>query len=139
MKKIIIPLFCLFLFSAAVPATAQTTTTSAAKIDGAQFKFKDGDTYDFGEIPSGPDVTHDFLFTNVGNQPLTIVDAKPSCSCTTPEWPKDAIAPGATGTLKVGYHTTKSGPFYKEVYIQSNAYIPTGERRYTIYIKGVVK
>jgi hypothetical protein len=124
------------------PASAQNekpATATQQKAEGAQFNFKDGDTFDFGEITQGPDAIHEFSFTNTGNQPLTIIDAKPSCSCTTPEWPKDAIAPGANGIIKVGYHTTKPGPFVKEIYIQSNAVIPSGERRYTIFIKGVVK
>ena len=139
-----ISILALFILVAASGKTiAQNEKTAAAstaqKVDGPQFKFKDGDTYDFGEIAKGPDAMHEFSFTNTGNQPLTIVDAKPSCSCTTPEWPKEAIAPGATGVIKVGYHTTKPGPFFKEVYIQSNAVLPTDEKRYTIYIKGVVK
>ncbi len=140
MKKIILPVIALFLCIAnPIGAKAQKSAETQTKVDAPQFKFKDGDTFDFGEISSGPDAIHEFIFTNIGTQPLLIVDAKPSCSCTTPEWPKDSILPGKTGVIKVGYHTTKAGPFNKEVYIQSNAYIPTGERRFTIYIKGVVK
>ena len=141
MKKLIAIIF-LATVSLTNKATAQQAPTPAAttqQADGPKFKFKDGDTFDFGEVVKGPDAIHEFVFTNTGNQPLTIIDAKPSCSCTTPEWPKEAIAPGTTGVIKVGYHTTKEGPFLKEVFIQSNAILAEGERRYTIYIKGVVK
>lgn len=131
MRKLLLSVLCLVIVSMGTHAYAQ---------DGAKFKFKDGDTYDFGEVTEGPDVTHDFIFTNVGNQPLIVMDAKPSCSCTTPEWDKQPTAPGKTGKIKVGYKTKDhKGPFTKEIYIQSNAVIPNGEKRYTIYIKGVVK
>ena len=149
MRKRCISLLCLLVcISLQVTAggrkKARSTGKSAkkeavAKVDGPQFQFKEGDTYDFGEVPSGPDVKHEFSFANTGNQPLIIQDAKPSCSCTTPEWPKQPILPGGKGIIKVGYHTTKTGPFSKEVYIQSNAVVPNGEKRYTIYIKGTVK
>ncbi len=121
-------------------AQVKTETTAATPAGtGAQFKFKDGDTFDFGEVKLGPDAVHEFSFTNIGDQPLLIVDAKPSCSCTTPEWPREQIMPGATGVIRVGYQTKKPGPFFKEVFIQSNAFIPSGDRRYTIYIKGTVQ
>ena len=150
MSKISILLLCLCFVTLTqvtakgkkkVKSTSAKSTAKAgtAKVDGAQFQFRDGDTYNFGEVPSGPDVVHEFSFINTGNQPLIIQDAKPSCSCTTPEWPKQPILPGGKGVIKVGYHTTKTGPFNKEVYIQSNAVVPSGEKRYTIYIKGTVK
>ena len=136
MKRLFIPLFCLLIGFTSQMSFAQTT----AEKDGPIFKFKDGDVYDFGEVPLGPDVFHEFVFTNVGNQPLIIMDANPSCSCTTPEWDKAPIPPGGTGKIKVGYKTKDhAGPFNKEVYIKSNAISPNGDKRYTIYIKGTVK
>ena len=139
MRKLMIPVF-LLIFGCTNFAIAQNNAAGAKK-DGAAFKFKDGDTFDFGEVPLGPDVTHDFIFTNVGNQPLMIMDAQPSCSCTTPEWDKAPVLPGQNGKVKVGYHTKDhAGPFNKDVYINSNAVNhPNGEKRYTIHIKGVVK
>ena len=140
MKRVFIPLFCLLIGMAAQVHAQNKPTESGAKKDGAFFKFKDGDTFDFGEVPLGPDVTHDFIFTNIGNQPLIIMDANPSCSCTTPEWDKAPIPPGQNGKIKVGYKTKDhAGPFNKDVYIQSNAPGQNGEKRYTIHIKGVVK
>ncbi len=35
-------------------------------------------TYDFGRVRSGPDVEHEFWFTNTGNGPLEILSVKPS-------------------------------------------------------------
>ena len=143
MKNILLPLLCLVILYA-MPANAQKKKghkkAAEQKAKGPVFKFKDGDTWDFKTVASGPSVTHDFAFTNVGDEPLIIMDATPSCSsCTIPEWPKAPILPGKSGALKVVYKTDKAGPFNKEVYIQSNAVVPNGEKRYTIYIKGVVK
>ncbi len=138
MKKL---LFLLFAACSIAPAFthAQAPAQQETKVDAPRFKFVEGDVFDFGKVEQGPDVFHEFEFVNTGTQPLVIVDAKPSCSCTTPEWPKEPIPPGGKGKIKVGFHATKAGLFNKEVYIQSNAYIPTGEKRYTIYIKGEVK
>jgi len=122
-----------------LPAGAQQADKATEAATGAKIKFQEPDTYDFGEVPLGPDAFHSFAFTNAGKEPLIIQDAKPSCSCTTPEWPKQPIAPGAEGTIKVGFHALKEGPFFKEVFIQSNSELPAGEKRYVIYIKGTVK
>ncbi len=132
MKKLIIPFFCLFF--------GLSFTSVAQDKQGGAFKFKEGDTHDFGQVPLGPEVYYDFVFTNTGNAPLIITDAQPSCSCTTPVWPHEPILPGQTGKINVGYKTKDHpGPFNKDVYIQSNATNnPSGEKRYTIHIKGVV-
>ena len=34
--------------------------------------------YNFGRIPAGQDIAHDFWFTNTGNGPLEILKAQPS-------------------------------------------------------------
>ena len=41
-----------------------------------------------------------------------------SCGCTTPEWSRDPIQPGATSTIKVGYNSAAEGPFNKSITIQ---------------------
>lgn len=128
MKKLVIILLCVVAYC-----------STAVAQNGPKFKFKDGETYDFGDVPMGPDVTHNFEFTNVGNQPLIVQQATPSCSCTTPEWPKAPVMPGKSDVIKVGFHTDgHPGRFNKEVYLLSNAPAPNGEKRYTIYIKGNV-
>lgn len=69
----------------------------------------DQDTYDWGTIMDGDKVTHIFKFKNTGNEPLVINNAKGSCGCTVPEWPKDAIAPGKSGEIKVVYDSKGKG------------------------------
>src|SRR5690606_31767973 len=59
--------------------------------------------YDFGDLPSGAKVEHYFKFTNTGKSPLIIKDAKGSCGCTVPVWPRETIGSGASDTIKISY------------------------------------
>jgi hypothetical protein len=75
----------------------------------------DEETYNWGKVMDGEKVTHVFKFKNTGKEPLIISNAKGSCGCTVPEWPKDAIAPGKSGEIKVIFDSKgKGGPGGKE-------------------------
>lgn len=77
--------------------------------------------HDFGELPEGPKVNTEFTFKNTGTEPLIISNAKGSCGCTVPIWPKEPILPGEEGVIKVEYNTARRpGPFTKTVTITSN-------------------
>jgi len=105
----------------------------------AEFKFKNGDVHDFGTLKEGPVAEYQFEFTNVGKEPLIIVDAKADCGCTTPDWPKQPILPGKTGAITVRYTTQGHvSPFNKHVYVKSNAKVPGERERYDLQIKGTV-
>lgn len=109
---------------------------------GAKFEFVDkADTYDFGTIKEGEKVSHDYVFTNTGNQPLQILRAEAGCNCTTADWPKVPVMPGKTGVIKVTFNSEgKPGPTLREITIKSNAVLPDPKKeRYTIYLKGNVK
>ena len=72
--------------------------------------------FDFGDIQPGAVVKHTFSFTNTGKTPLLIENATASCGCTTPNWTKDPIAPGASGTIDVQFDSHgKSALQNKEV------------------------
>jgi len=86
----------------------------------AEIKFEK-ETHDFGKIKQYSDAIYYFKFTNTGKEPLIITDAKGSCDCTVPDWPKHPIKPGESGTIKVKYDTKKVGLFNKTVTITSNA------------------
>lgn len=86
----------------------------------AEIKFEK-EIHDFGKIKQYSDATYFFKFTNTGTEPLIITDAKGSCDCTVPEWPKQPIRPGESATIKVKYDTKKVGLFNKTVTITSNA------------------
>lgn len=89
----------------------------------AKIEFK-SETIDYGEITKGSDGLRVFEFTNTGDQDLIISDVKSSCGCTVPEKPKDPIAPGASGEIKVKYDTKRLGPIRKTVTVYSNATEP---------------
>ena len=75
----------------------------------------------FGSIKEGEIAEHDFHFKNVGDGVLIINDVKPSCGCTSPEWPKEPIAPGEEGVIKVKFNSKNHvGKNDKSVTIQSN-------------------
>lgn len=63
--------------------------------------------HDFGIIDQDTRNTQIFTFTNTGNEPLIISDAKGSCGCTVPNYPRNPIAPGETGEIEVVYSPGK--------------------------------
>jgi cyclophilin family peptidyl-prolyl cis-trans isomerase len=87
---------------------------------GSKIQFNK-ETHDYGIIKYNTDPYCVFEFKNTGNEALLITEARGSCGCTVPEWPKEPIAPGATGTIKVTYDTKRVGSFQKSVTITSNA------------------
>lgn len=116
-----------------------TSTTPAVPAGPATTMTFPEPTHDFGEIMDGDKVEHVFSFTNTGKEPLVISNAKGSCGCTVPEWPKDPIKPGATGEIKVVYNSKNKGKVggkneNKTVTITANTNPP--ETR--IFIKGIV-
>ncbi len=85
------------------------------------FKFKELE-FSFGNIKQGESATHEFEFTNVGNEPIIITSAAGSCGCTVPIWPKEPIAKGQKSTIKVTFNSAgKMGMQDKTVTINSNA------------------
>ncbi len=81
----------------------------------------DEPNYDFGTINEGEIVNHTFTFTNTGNAPLVIINAKGSCGCTVSKWNKEPIAPGATGNLQVTFNSNgKPNQQSKQVTITTN-------------------
>lgn len=61
------------------------------------------ESHNFGEVPEGDKVAHVFKFKNTGSNPLRVNNVKPSCGCTTPDWSKEDIAPGAEGFVNVEF------------------------------------
>jgi len=100
------------------------------------FKFNE-ETHEFGNIKEGPNAVFDFVFTNVGKEPLIIQDCKASCGCTTPDWTKAPVLPGQQGKITVKYDTKgRVGTFNKSIFIASNA--KSKEKRYELVITGNV-
>lgn len=121
-----------------VPSTPQSTTETTAPVaDGKQttISFTE-EEFDFGDINQGDKVVHVFTFKNTGENDLTITKAVGSCGCTVPEFPKEPIAPGKTGTLKATFNSDgKSGPQNKSITVSAN--VPSGAA--VIKIKANIK
>jgi len=63
-----------------------------------------------------------FNFKNDGKVPLILNNVQASCGCTTPEWTREPIAPGAKGIIKVSYDPkNRPGVFNKTIRVSSNA------------------
>ena len=65
--------------------------------------------HDFGMVMEGEKVVHEYAFTNTGEEPLIISNAKGSCGCTVPDWPREPIAPGDSGVIKVQFDSKNKG------------------------------
>ena len=77
--------------------------------------------HDFGTIDQSAPVEHVFKFKNTGEADLVIQDAKGSCGCTVPEYPKQAIKPGGSGEIKVSFNPQgRPGTQMKNVTVKTN-------------------
>ncbi len=141
MKKILNTLLLLVLATCFVMAQtqekkaekAEKTMDEAEAISGPYMKFETM-VMDYGEISKGADPLRKFMFTNIGTEPLVIKNAKGSCGCTVPEYPKEPIMPGETGSIDVRYDTNRIGQFTKTVTLTSNM----EEQKTVLTIKGKV-
>ena len=71
----------------------------------AQLKFEDTKK-SFGFVKKGEQVKLTYQFTNTGNQPLVITNAKAECSCTKVIWPKEPILPSKSNSIEVLFDTS---------------------------------
>lgn len=80
----------------------------------------------FGAIKEADGVvSHAFEFTNQGSTPVVIEAVNVSCGCTTPEYSREPVRPGAKGVITIRYNPERRpGSFRKEVTVQSSG----GER-----------
>lgn len=126
MKKILLFTLSFLLF---IGVQAQTESVAAAD-DVLSLKESE---FDFGKIPQGKPVYHTFEITNTSDKPLKLDNVSASCGCTTPEWSRDEIAPGATAVIKVGYNAAAEGQFEKPITIAYGS-----NKTKIIKIKGIV-
>ena len=130
MKKAIFTFGLMLMAAFAINVNAQ----DAPKIGGAEITFTK-EFHDYGKMEQHGNGECEFIFKNTGTAPLIIENAKGSCGCTVPEWPREPIAPGASGTLKVKYDTKRIGLINKSVTITSNA---TNSPNAVVRIKGEI-
>jgi hypothetical protein len=138
MKKVLSVLMLLTMlvavgYSQVEEKAAVTLETAEEAQSGATMVFE-AETVDYGTIEQGSDPYRFFKFKNTGTEPLIITHAKGSCGCTVPTYPKEPIAPGEAGEIKVRYDTNRLGRFTKRVTLTTNA----GDEKQMLTIKGEV-
>ena len=97
----------LFLLSASLSAQPALTVKS--------------DVVNMGELTFQQPRTASFELTNSGSAPLQLTSVKPSCGCTSVEWPNSPIAPGQSAKITAIYDARMLGYFQKEIEVFSNA------------------
>ncbi len=108
---------------------ANADSKKEARID---FKEK---IYEFGDVSlKKGKVSHEFIFTNTGNKPLVITNARADCGCTRPEYSLEPVAPGKTGKLKVTFAPAAKGHFSKKITVTTNG----NPRKARLIIRGEV-
>ncbi len=109
-------------------------TLFATALNGPKIAWVSSETQDLGTLEMGKPVSTVFEFVNEGDAPLTILNVKTSCGCTASEWPKEAVAPGETASVKLTYSAASAGAFHKTAQVFTNA----GENVAVLSVKGVV-
>jgi len=110
----------------AAPATASMVSPAIAPaVDMAKPIAEDNLTlaesaFNFGKIPQGKPVTHDFAIANSGKTELKLDNVQASCGCTTPVWKAGPYKAGEKAVITVGYNAASPGNFTKTVTITYN-------------------
>ena len=76
--------------------------------------------HDFGTLEIKQPAIYDFEFSNTGKTPLVIQNVETSCGCTVPEWTKEPVKPGKTGTITIKYDAEYPGVFSKSITVYYN-------------------
>ena len=114
--KQILSILTVFLLPSSV-SFAQT----AVQLDNGPVISVDKDVHNYGELEKGGDPYCEFTITNKGNEPLIISNAQGSCGCTVPDWPRNLIAPGEQGEIKVSFNSSgRQGKHDKQVHLNAH-------------------
>ena len=94
--------------------------------------------HDFGTIAEGQKVSYTYKFKNVGQAPLIIQNAQPSCGCTAPDWTRTPIPVGGTGFVKAEFDSKgKPGANAKTITVTANTWPKTTTLRFTASVTGL--
>ncbi|MEQ9307705.1 MAG: DUF1573 domain-containing protein [Marinoscillum sp.] len=96
-------------------------------------------THDFGDVKeeSGP-VVYSFDFVNTSKDTLLINSVNASCGCTTPDWSKEAVAPGDSGFITAQYDPlNRPGKFKKSLTV--DYVLGANPQTKSVFIEGLVQ
>jgi len=106
----------------------------APKSNFAEIRFV-SERIEVGVADGKTDVIQDFKFSNTGNIPLVILEAKGNCHCVNARWP-EKVEPGDSAVISVSFDPTGvTGLYQRTVMVRSNATRDSVE----LYITGEIK
>lgn len=92
--------------------------------------------HDFATVQEGEKPTYTFVFTNVGDRPVTLINVRPSCGCTSPSYSTEPVGPGSQGEVVVEYNSEgRPGDFTKTIDVEAEGADPA---HVTLRITGTV-
>ena len=110
----------LTILSLATFAFAQVQSTDEKTAASGPVMELASETVDYGTIEQDSEPYRTVSFKNTGTEPLIIKNAKGSCGCTVPTYPKEPILPGEEKEIKIRYATNRLGKINKTVTIFTN-------------------
>jgi hypothetical protein len=96
--------------------------------------------YNFGTIEEGAQIQVQFKFKNVGAKPLFLTSVKAGCGCTTPDYTKEAVAPGKEGWVNAIFNSQNQhlGEIQKFISVKSNTINCIGIESQKLVFTGVI-
>jgi hypothetical protein len=142
MKKVIgiAALTCFVIVSACKNPTPVVRLNPYSATDSANFTeilWLDSNI-NFGTIPMGATKVVTFRMRNIGNKPLTISNVQAGCSCTVPDYTKEAIPPGGEGFVMGSFDSNKAHPGI----VRKNIFVTTNTRNginQTLIFTGIIE
>lgn len=115
--------------------SSKTNSTVNTEINSTPASIKwTSETIDVGEIPQGIPKPIEFEFKNTSKEPVVVVSAQGSCGCTSTDFPKTPVLPGATTKITATFNAANKGNFTKTVTVK----IASEEAPVILTFKGVV-
>jgi len=100
---------------------AEGRTALADSSRSTTIEWLDPVVQNLGNLQRGQVAEITWKFKNTGDKPLFITNVTAGCGCTTPDVPKEPIAPGGESLIKAKFNSENfSGHVTKEVYVEAN-------------------
>ncbi len=124
--------------SAGKPAEAKSAEAKTAKsaIHFGGIIDIDRTIYDWGDVSTadGP-LNCSFEVTNISATPVTITSVVSSCGCTGVEWTREALQPGAKGSIKAVYSNDEGAYAFDKTL---TVYFDAAKKPLILHLRGVV-
>lgn len=97
-------------------------------------------SYDFGTVKeSTAEVVHEYVFTNVSDEPVAVLSVSTGCGCTRPDYPVKPLAPGEKAVIRITFLPAgQSGEINKDIKVRYRGAKASSSSRITLRLKGAV-